>query len=299
MLTPAFSTVACPDWTLPQVAQRAAALGFEAVELRTFGDASRQFACDPALTAESKTRALFRESGVEPLCLATGVRFDEPVFPPVLGLFNPAVERSVREAKRAIDLAVGVECPLVRVFGFEYPAREKRAAARKRICTRLQLAVDHADKTGVRVVLENGGSFPTSKDLLEIISEVDSELLGACYSLATGVQSGEDPADAIRNLGDYLWAARIKDIKDSRPCPLGEGDLACREFTQRLTAAGFSGPLIFEWDRAWIPDLAPAEEALAHASRTMYSWIGANQHARRGHRAATGPGAPAHTMKRG
>jgi sugar phosphate isomerase/epimerase len=275
MLIPAFSTVACPDWTLKQVADRAEGLDFEAVELRTFGDASRQFACDPALTAEAKVRAMFRESGVEPMSLATGLRFDEPIWPPVLGLFSPAAERSVREAKRAIDLAVGIECPLVRVFGFEYPPREKRANAHKRICDRLQLVADHAEKTGVRVMLENGGSFPKSTDLMEIINEVDSELLGACYSLATGVQSGEDPADAIANLGDRLWAARIKDAKDGFPVFLGEGELACREFVGQLVSAGVSGPLVFEWDRAWIPELAPAAEALKHASQTLYSWLGA------------------------
>src|SRR5579862_1401813 len=161
MLIPAFSTVACPEWTLAQVAQRAAALGFQGVELRSFGDASRQFACDPALTSDAKVRMLLRESGVDPICLATGVRFDEPIFPPVLGVFLPGAERSIREGKRAIDHAVSIECPLVRVFAYEYPAREKRSVALRRITERLKAVIDHADKTGVVVVIENGGSFCT------------------------------------------------------------------------------------------------------------------------------------------
>ncbi len=274
MLKPTFSTVACPEWTLSQVAARALALGFEAVELRTFGDASRSFACDPAMTSEEKTRAMFRECGVEPLVLATGVRFDEPIWPPVIGVFGAAAERSIREGQRAIDLAVGIECPLVRVFGYEYPAREKRAAALKRITDRLRMVIDHADKSGVRVAIENGGSFATSVELREIIDAIKSPLLGASYSPAVGVQYGEDPADAVRNLGDKLWIARIKDAKDGRPCRLGEGELGCQDFVRNLIAAGFHGPLVFEWDRAWVPGLESAEDALAQASKTMWGWLG-------------------------
>lgn len=274
MLKPAFSTVACPDWTLTQVIDRAVSLGFEAIELRTFGDASNRLACDPALTSEAKARNMMRERGVEPICLATGVRFDEPIWPPVVGVFFSGAEKSVREGKRAIDLAVGLECPLVRVFGFEYPARESKKAAFKRIGDRLRLVADRADKSGVRIAVENGGSFPGAADLAELIDEIKSPLLGASYSLATGAQWGDKPADAVRLLGDRLWLARIKDAKGGTPCPLGHGDLPCRAFVDALLASKFDGPLVFEWDRAWLPDLAPADQALSEASRTIWSWLG-------------------------
>lgn len=273
-MIPAFSTVATPDWTLAQIAQRAAALGFQAVELRTFGDDSRQFACDPALTSDAKVRALFREAGLDIACVASSVRFDAPVFPPVLGYLSPNVDRSLREGKRAVGLAVSIESPLVRVFGYEIPAHEKRASAVNRITERLRSVVDHADKTGVRVVVENGGSFSTAAELREIIDAIDSPLLGAAYSPATALLAGDNPLAAIRTLADKLWLVHIKDAKGQTPCPLGEGDLGCREFVGALVAERFNGPLVFEWDRAWTPGLAPAEKALAHASRTMYQWIG-------------------------
>lgn len=276
MLKPAFSTVACPDWTLRDVARRALECGFEAVELRTFGDASRQFACDPSLTSEEKTRRMFLEAGVEQLCLASGVRFDEPIFPPVIGLFSPDRERSVREGKRAIDLAVGLECPYVRVFGYEIVASEKRASGMARICDRLKMVVDHADKSGVRVVLENGGSFETSEQLMELIERVNHSLLGVCYSVAVGQSAGEDPVHAMDTLGSRLWVAKVKDLKDGRPCLLGEGSVPCERFARELIARKFSGPLVYEWDRAWVPGLASAEDALKAASRTMYGWLGAS-----------------------
>lgn len=275
MLKPAFSTVACPEWTLKQVADNALAFGFEAVELRTFGDASRQFACDPALTSDTKVREMFLNRGIEVLSLATGLRFDEPVWPPVIGLFSDRSEAPIRDAKRAIDLAVGIECPFVRVFGYEQAGKDSRAAALKRISDRLKMAVDHADKSGVRVVVENGGSFSTAAELRELIDRVNMPLLGASYSNATAALAGEDPCKGIEILGDKLWVARIKDARNGRPQPLGQGDLQCEQFARALVTSGFSGPLVFEWDRAWMPELEPADKVLKDAARTMFSWLGA------------------------
>lgn len=273
MIKPAFSTLACPDWTLDRVGAAAQEYGYEAVELRTFGPASRTLACDPALSDEAKTRRAFRARGVEVLSLATSLAFDEPIRPPVIGLAIADHERPVREARRAIDLAVAMECPLVRVFGFEVPGREKRRAAIARIVRRLRAAADHARSTGVRLALENGGSFPTGADIAAVIDEVGSPQLGGCYSLGPAAAAGERPRDGLGALGERLWLARIKDAKGGRPCRLGEGELPAREMAVALAGAGYDGPLVFEWDRLWLPDLAPAEEVLPAAAAAMTGWI--------------------------
>ena len=94
----AFSTVACPTWTLEEVADHAERLGFMGVELRTFADAPSQFACEPALTDASKVRSMFDKAGVEIACLATSLRFEPPYVgfqPDAVGLFvTPALEWS-------------------------------------------------------------------------------------------------------------------------------------------------------------------------------------------------------------
>lgn len=280
MMKPAFSTVACPEWTLSQVAERAQACGFEAVELRTFGDGSTDFACDPALTDGAKVRRVFSGRGIEILSLATSVRFDEPVFPPVIGHAISDTEKSVRAGKRAIDVAVAIECPFVRVFGFEYPAREKRAAALARIADRLGKVIDHADKSGVRVVVENGGSFSSAAEVMELIRAVDGPLVGVCYNLAAARLAASVKGEAWRveddvaQLGDKLLVARIKDLKDGMPCELGRGDVPCERLVRALHAADFDGPVVYEWDRAWRPELAPAEQVLAGAAGTIWSWLG-------------------------
>jgi len=278
VLKTAFSSVACPEWTLARIARAAADYGYEGVELRTFGYGSREFACDPAMTGAEKLRAMFAEPGVEIACLATSVAFDEPIRPPVIGRALCDTERSIRQAKAAIDLAAQVESPLVRVFAFEIPGRESRASALARIVERLTLAVDGARNTGVRVVIENGGSFTRASDLATIIEKVGSSLLGAAYSMPVAVDAGEDPAEGLQILGDRVWTAKIKDRgEDRRPVPLGTGQFPCAGFVRTLMEYGYCGWLVYEWDRAWIPGLEAPEVVLPTALRRIYEWSGVDR----------------------
>lgn len=275
MFKPAFSTVACPEWILERVARAAAEWGYEGLELRTFGHGSTQVACDPALTSAAKVRKTLDEAGVAACCLATGARLDEPIRPPVIGRVIGDNEKSVRQAKAMIDLAAQIEAPLVRVFGFEFPAGEPRRKAIARIAERLRLVVDGARNTGVKVVIENGGSFPRGADVAELIAAVGAgPLLGASYSAAVAYAAAEMPADGVRALADRLLVAKIKDFRDGRACPLGTGEVPCARFVAALAESGFHGPLVYEWDRLWLPDLAPAEAVLPQAVQAMYAWGG-------------------------
>ena len=274
----AFSSVACPDWTLEAIVRAASEHGYQGVELRTFGYGSAALAHDPALTAPAKVRRLFSGAGVHIACLATGARFDEPIRPPVIGRLIGDFEKAVRQAKVAIDLAAQIECPLVRVFGFEAGPGEARPAAVRRIAERLAFVVDAARNTGVRVVVENGGSFSTAADLAELIDRVGHPLLGGAYCPATGIAAGDPPARAPEILGPRLWHARVKDYGPAdpagarRPCPLGTGEVPNAAFVGALAASGYRGWVVFEWDRLWLPDLAPGEAVLASGVQRIFEW---------------------------
>ncbi|MGE3107287.1 MAG: sugar phosphate isomerase/epimerase family protein [Phycisphaerales bacterium] len=277
MIRPAFSTVACPDWTLDRVASTALDMGFECVELRTFGPASTRIACDPFLTGDVKIREMFAARGIEIAGLGTSVSFDEPISPSILGFAFGDTERTVRAAKQAIDLAAVIEAPLVRVFGFDVPRRETRTSAMSRIVQRLSMALDHARNTGVKVVIENGGAFSSADQLAELLDRVRHPLLGVCYSVAVGAAAGDSPERALACLAgtERVLSMRVKDFRDDEPCALGEGRVPNEAFVRAFARAGFSGPVIFEWDRLWMPRLAPAQTVLARAARTMFSWMSA------------------------
>lgn len=268
----AFSTVACPEWTMDQVVSFASSSEFDGIELRTFGFGSTSIACDPAHTAASKLRASVDGAGVVPCSLATGCRFDEPIFPPVIGRVIADTDRSVREAKSIIHMAAALDVPFVRVFGFECRNGDNPKLAERRIIERLTMVVDAARNTGVKVVLENGGSFPMASDIARLISEVDHPLLGASYSPAAASGTGESAVEGANLLADRLWMVKIKDARSGIACPIGDGDLGCEAFVRHLSSRRFSGWAVVEWDRLWTPELGEPGAALAQAASRLRMW---------------------------
>jgi sugar phosphate isomerase/epimerase len=271
----AFSTVACPEWTLERVAQAAAAAGYDGVELRTFGSGSTQFACDPALTGPEKVRQIFFAAGVTFAPLATSVGFAEPLAPPILGRVRGDLERPIRLLKSHIALARAIGCPYVRVYGFELPSREKRRAGIHRVVERLALAADAIANMGVRLVLENGGSFPTARSLLEVIERLGNPLVGAAYSLPVAAAAGEDPTTGIALLGPSLWVVKAKDLAGGTPCLPGDGEVPLGPAIRSLVERDYGGWVVFEWDRAWLRGLQEPDVALPEAARRIFAMAGA------------------------
>jgi sugar phosphate isomerase/epimerase len=272
-MKPAISTVACPDRTLHQIVALARTLDITGLELRTFGDDSAHFAADPCLTSFPKTRELLRDAGIDPACLATSIRYDEPIFPPIIGRVTGQTDTAVRATRRMIRVAAQLECPFVRVFAFELPGNESRRSGLRRIVERLTLAAACARNTGVRLLLENGGSFPTGEDLAEIIDRVGSPLISAAYSPAVAQAVGEDPIRALRTLAGRLESVKLKDFQGTRAVPIGQGEMRCRETVEELARAGYTGWVVIEWDRLWLPDLAPAEAALPPMIDDLFRWM--------------------------
>ncbi len=276
MLRLAFSTVACPQWALEDVVRRAAEWGYEGVELRSLGEGLAEFASEPALSDPEKVRRIFDAEGVEIAGVATGVRFDAPVRPPVIGHLWRSSTASIREGARFVSLAGGIGAPYVRVFAFQLPRFERRKPGLRRIAARLARVCESARNRGVTVLIENGGSFAGAADLLQIIDAVRSPLLAACYDIQAAHHAGEDVVAGAASLGPLLRMARLRDQRGGRPCPIGDGELPCRAFVEALrrTAASFgTRPWIaVTWDRAWVAGLDEADSVLPAALERIRGW---------------------------
>ena len=278
-MKPAFSTVAFSDGTLESVAAFAGEIGSLGVELRTFGDGSAEFACDPFLTSPRKTTALFDEAGVEICSIATSVRFDEPIEPPFIGRVITDLERDIRSARSAVHLASSLSCPFVRVFGFEINGSESRKSGLRRIVERLRISADTCRNTGVRLVVENGGSFSTAAELAELLDETNHPLVSAAYSLPVALAAGDHLPSGINVLGDRIEIVKLKSLDGGRPAALGRGgrelDEAQRSAVKVLAQAGFQGWAVYEFDRAWLgtSGVMPGD-VVKESIRTLYDWIG-------------------------
>lgn len=273
MIEIAMSTLACPRLTIAEAVRIADDAGCDSIEFRTGGVRATEFACDPFLTDEAKIRSILDASGITLASIATGTRFDAPITPPVVGqLFDN--ESTIREAKRAIDLAAQLECPAVRVFGFEKTEKESHTSALKRIAGRLSAACDHCRNTGTALVVENGGSFSTAEKLAELINSVDSPFLKASYDIAIGDEAGDTPEVAIDLLASRLGLVRVRDNDDNGPVELGAGKRPIEAFIRQLAKRRWSGPVVYEWEAAWFEGLRPAEEVMPGAVRRLCEWAG-------------------------
>ncbi|MHC4975975.1 MAG: sugar phosphate isomerase/epimerase family protein [Planctomycetota bacterium] len=273
MIRSAFSTVGCPERTIEDVIGLYLDSPFDGIEFRTFGDGSTRFACDPALTSRVKLRRMLESSGVSVSSLATSARFDEPLMPPPpVGYVLGDSERCVREAKQHIDLAaaLGVEC--VRVFGFEGCVSESWKSLVRRMGDRLKKLADHARNTSVSIVLENGGDCAWAEQVLEVVDLVSSPHLRASYSLSSACGAGEDPIAGMQTLGSEMRLVRVRDLHDGKPVMIGDGELPCEEFCTSLRTSGYDGWVVWEWDRAWLPELARLDDVLSEAGRRLNEW---------------------------
>lgn len=279
----ALSSVAFPEWTMGRVIELAGRLGYHGVELRTFGTGSAglvgggagdgaALAGDPMLTAPDKLKRLCLDAGIEPLILASSVSYDEPIFPPIVGRLRGDLEASVAATKSHVEFAAKCGMPFVRVFGYEVQPGEPMNFALKRILERLDLAIRTTRHTGVKLVLESGGSFSTAAPLLRVIREASSPNLRAAYSVAGAWLAGENPVEGISELGRSLEVVKLSDLRDGEPRPLGEGDVPVAETVRALAARGFDGTLVYELPRLWLNREIDAEPMAQTALERILTW---------------------------
>jgi sugar phosphate isomerase/epimerase len=287
-MKPAFSTVATPEWTIPQVISAAARLGYEGVEFRTFGagatgrEIGREvpggFVPEPMLTHAAKVADLCEDAGVRAMGLATSVSFDAVVFPPILGRAIGDFEKSVKQTKEVVEQAIGCGASYVRVFGFEVQKGEPRNRALRRILERLDLAIRTTRHTGVLLAMENGGSFPRGADVAYMLGQSGRSDVVCEYSIAAAHAGGERPGEGFDALGERLAVVKVSDHVDGVSCRLGEGQVPVREAMVELGRRGYAGWVVYELPRAWMGaderQRVDAEGWLGDGVEKLYRWWG-------------------------
>jgi fatty-acyl-CoA synthase len=271
----AFSTLACPQMPLDQVAELASSCGYLGVDMRSFIDESDRLANDPLTHEPSVVDSIFDDAGVIPLCLSTGVRYDKAIDPPVIGRIWVNEEAGVPETKAFVDHAARSGAKFVRVYGSELPAAEPRTWSMRRVTDRLALATQTCRNTDVRLLIENAGTFAQAEALRGLIDQVNLQWLGASYNVQAAVNAGECPIEGLGRLGDALKVVRIMDVdEDGNPVELGKGIYPLEKLFQALQAMNYDGWIVYEYPKHWCDELRDdAEQVLKDAADLMYSWI--------------------------
>jgi sugar phosphate isomerase/epimerase len=267
----AFTTLACPAWSIEQVVEAATTLGYDGVELRLLDGAVIDPGADRAKVEQAVARC--RAAGVEVCALDSSCTFNHA---------DPgARQREVSDLLRWIGLAADLQVPLVRVFGGQARpglAPEPPEVVNDWVAEALSRAAPTAEQAGVTVVLETHDAFSSARRVAAVLDRVDSPRVAALWDSHHPYRVGETPQDVIEALGPRIAHVHVKDARRTTPdgshwqlVLLGEGEVPVREQLQALQRHSYTGYLSVEWEKKWHPEIAEPEIALPQHIRWLRS----------------------------
>jgi sugar phosphate isomerase/epimerase len=260
----AYSTLACPGWSLEQAVAAARQYGYAGLELRLLnGELLRS---DLDAETRRQVRALCTDAGLPIVCVDTSVKIAQP---------DPAArDEQIRDGLAFLELAAGWDAPLIRVFGGP-PAGTDAAAARDAAIECLGPLAERGRALGVAVALETHDAFSGSAIVADVLAHTPAGGAGALWDTLHPFRVGDTLDQAIANLRDRLLHVHIKDGR--RPADggpnwdltlLGEGQAPVLDILAALRTIGYDGWLSVEWEKKWHPELAEPEVALPqHAAK--------------------------------
>lgn len=265
----AFSTIACPDWTLKQAIDFATLHGYKGLEIRGI---KRQMNLPDAVefnTPENmeSTLATMKEKDLKFVNLGASAAFHMPD--------GPLREKHMTEAKAFIDLAQQINCPFVRVFPNEFPKDQDRNKTIEYVANGLKTLGDYAKPRNVTVLMETHGDFSHSDDVLKTMKAADHPNVGLVWDISNmWTETKEAPAVVYKKLKKYIRHTHIKDAKllsgdKLQYVFLGRGDVPIFQAIEILAKDGYKGYYSFEWEKLWHPEIPEPELALADYEKAM------------------------------
>lgn len=262
MKGPAFSTLACPSWTLEHALAKGREFGYRAVELRLVDGEL----IEDSMSATERRRVgrLLSDSGLDLVAVDSSIRLTED---------EPAVVAG--RIASFLDMAAGWGSPLVRVFG----GRGKRHDA----VPALRLAARELQHFGVRIGLETHDEFSSSAAVAAVLNEVDSPAVGAIWDIVHTNRVGETAAGVVAVLGDRILDVHVKDARRTNPAGswedgfsyvlLGDGEVPVRRCLEALQTAGYHHWVVAEWEKRWHPEIEEPEVALPQHATVLNEWL--------------------------
>ncbi len=246
----AFSTLACPDWTLEQAVDAAKRYGYEGLELRLLDGQL----VTPALSSEQRTRVrrVCSDAELALCCVDTSYKVADPAA-------------AIEEAYGNLELAAALESPMIRLFAGA-PAGEDWDTTVKRSAERLAALAERGRGLGVRVALETHDSFAAGKAVADVLAAVPDDYAGVLWDTLNPFQVGETAEQTYAIIGERLIHIHIKDggvEPDPGECRLlGEGRVPMQSILKTIGEHGYDGWLSVEWEKKWQPQIAGPEVAL-------------------------------------
>ncbi len=268
----AYSTLACPGWSLEQAADAAVTYGYSALELRLLDGVI--IPADLPVEERQRVRDVLRDRSLGLVGIGASTRFAMP---------DPDERAAnVAELRRYLQLAYDLETPIVRTFGGPAAAGVSDEQALAWVLESLEALLVEAEELGVQIALETHDSFARGAQVAQVLDRLPHPRLGAIWDVLHPLRHGEPLETTLASLGPRLIHVHMK---DGRPDPaaaqpedweltlLGEGAVPGAAIVALLQAGGYRGYLSVEWEKHWHPQLAEPEVALPQHAQVLRSWM--------------------------
>ena len=234
----AFSTLGCPDWTFDEVLDRAAALGFQAIELRGVNGKMRADEMDvffPENRAETMKKAAAH--GLVIRSFGTSASFHD----------EASREAHLIDGRAAIDLCAEIGVPYVRVFGNLVDKADDTEGEVRRAAEGIRILCDYAAGKPVTILLEVHGDFNTAERILKTAELVNRENFSILWDVEHSDEADRGDFmsfwEPVKHLIRHVHIKDHKRLEDGtfRLCETGAGDIPLREMVLQMEKDGYAG----------------------------------------------------------
>jgi len=270
-----FSSLVCPGWDLETIVSQASALRFDGFELRGLQGELNLPMISALARHPDRVRTLCREHGVELIALGSSA---------TLTARRP---RDLAEQKATItefvELAARLGCPNVRVYLDKIPDGDDRYRCLPRAIDAIRSMTGLLSRTGVTLLLENGGDFPGSADLWFVVDGVGHPMVRSAWNQCNALSSGERATTSIPRLAAKLALVHVCDATFDEfgvlqeYTALGEGHSEVERQIDILKGLVYSGYVVFEWPKLWVNSLPSAADVLPGAAAYLRERVEAKQ----------------------
>ncbi len=266
-----FTTLACPEWDIGRIVSVAVESGYDAIDFRgylEYVDLPESPAFQGAALREMASRVA--DAGLEVSCLSSGACLSAPD--------EAARMRSLDSVRRYAELCHAFGAGQIRVFG----GRAAGIADPVENAAKTLVAMaEIAREARVLIAVETHDDWTSSSRLRSVFEAAGwPEGTGFLWDVHHPYRRhGEVPADTAANLGRALLNTHWKDSKlrgdgGSDLCLCGEGDIPLPAIAEALKSAGYRGPVTFEWEKRWHPEIPGPEVAVPQFARFARSLFG-------------------------
>ena len=265
----AFTTLACPNWTMEQAAQAGRAAGYEGIEIRLLD--GNVVGPDLPAAERRRIREVCAAEGLALVCLDTSVRIAQTE--------EQARQQQIRDGEAMLELAADIGAPMIRVFaGPPEGASVDDAIAGAAAC--LAPLAQRAEALGLAVTLETHDAFCDSSTVARVLEQVPSPAAGVLWDLLHPYRIGESIQTTLDRVRSRLMHVHIKDGQPPAGggsswdlTLLGEGQVPTADILRALHQSGYDGWLAVEWEKKWHPELAEPEVALPQHIGVLRSYL--------------------------